>query len=651
MTAVAIVSSTDNNQIPASVTAYGTVGNGAIYTGVAEANSKVPFRTAGVLSKLTVRIKGNTIVGSSTITIRKNGADGNQTITIPGATTGEFTDASNTDTVTAGDQFDLKFVGGASGTRMNPSTYSLIFAATSGTMEKYNCNGNVAISADSTTYFMPFAGKNESPTTTEANVKSRFHAPGTLKNGYVVVQTNARSTNTTVKSRKNGADGNISITIPGGSTGIFEDTSNTDTIADGDDLNFSLATLTGGGNFVCCMGAEFIPDANSGTYPFIVASVPGAAVAAATTYYCSIGGYLFPDSVAEANTQIQTGFAWIARNMFCYVSANTGVSGNTTITLRKNAADGNSNITIPAGTTGLFEDTTNSDTIVSTDDVNYKIIGAVGGITTLNVMGIHARFPITFNETLSAGVTCADALAVTATFNPTLANALTVADSLAVAATFNPTLSNAITVADALAVAATFAASISDGVTVADALAVAVTFNASVSDSITAADSVAAAATFNAPTSAGVTLADALSAVATFNPSVNENTTLADALTAAATFNASLTAGITVADSLAVALVISVSVLEAVTVADSVLAAAIYNATLLETLVFQDQLAVAVQFNPTLAEAITLSDLVTVFTPSNTPKIRILIPTYQNRVLCPKRQIRVLNPSPQDRTL
>ena len=64
------------------------------------------------------------------------------------------------------------------------------------------------------------------------------------------------------------------------------------------------------------------------------------------------------------------------KNMTISVSSNTGIES--TLTMRKNGANGNQTITIPASTTGIFRDTVNTDDFGLSDLGNYQLIS--GGV-------------------------------------------------------------------------------------------------------------------------------------------------------------------------------------------------------------------------------------------------------------------------------
>ena len=68
-----------------------------------ELNIQSPLASAGTLERMAVQINANGQAGITIWKIRINGADGNQTISIPASTTGFFQDVTNTDTTAVGD--------------------------------------------------------------------------------------------------------------------------------------------------------------------------------------------------------------------------------------------------------------------------------------------------------------------------------------------------------------------------------------------------------------------------------------------------------------------------------------------------------------------------------------------------------------------
>lgn len=246
---------------------------------------------------------------------------------------------------------------------------------------------NASISTNSTTFYLPLGSSGIQFDTTEANVKFRAGIAGTLSKLSCQVASNARSTTTTVRTRVNGSNGAQSIAITTGATGFFIDSSNTDSISAGDDVNLSLTTSTGGGaivfdSFWCAF------EASSGFGSFhmsTISSIGPTFSTASSSFYNSIsGGIGAAFSTTENDKAVTVRTSGSFRRMFCTVNSNA--RGTTTIvSFRKNNADGNQTISITAAATGTFEDATNSDSVTSGNTVNFRVLtgsgaGAIGFI-------------------------------------------------------------------------------------------------------------------------------------------------------------------------------------------------------------------------------------------------------------------------------
>lgn len=96
---------------------------GAIVAGGSEAATQFKIHLAFTASKLGIMISANTIAtgSGSTFTFRKNGANGNQTVSIPTSTTGYFEDTVDTDSIASGDLITSQFSGGGTGTATSAS--------------------------------------------------------------------------------------------------------------------------------------------------------------------------------------------------------------------------------------------------------------------------------------------------------------------------------------------------------------------------------------------------------------------------------------------------------------------------------------------------------------------------------------------------
>jgi hypothetical protein len=104
---------------------------------------------------------------------------------------------------------------------------------------------NTTLSESTGTYYSQLQGGfGFSLTEVDAQLKVRSIG-GTLTNLYVYVQQSSTTT-LTVTSRKNGANGNLTVSVASGATGAFQDTTHSDSFAAGDLLD-AQEVVSGGG--------------------------------------------------------------------------------------------------------------------------------------------------------------------------------------------------------------------------------------------------------------------------------------------------------------------------------------------------------------------------------------------------------------------
>lgn len=370
--------------VGASSTQNYYIGQGGAVSSSSETVVTLIHRSPGVYSNAYVRVITNDR-GVSTWTVRKNLANGNESVSIGASTTGEFQDSVNTDTVSAADTFNFRLSTGAGGTAFIISTAGISFAATTDTVERFSAQNSAA------TNTFPVIGGLSASSGTEANAQTKIKSAGTFKNFSLVVNTNTRDSNTTYRFRKNSANGNLIIVVGAAATGTFEDTANTDAVVVNDVVNYSCILDAGTGAIAARIsGVDFV--STVGAWHFMSAnSTVSITVASTVTTYFPIGGDLALNSTAtEANVQTKSNVVFTATFLKCYISANT-IVGASTLVLRKNAANGNQSVSITSLTTGYFEDAVNSDAVIATDGLNYALTGGGAGTSlTVRVIGMLA---------------------------------------------------------------------------------------------------------------------------------------------------------------------------------------------------------------------------------------------------------------------
>lgn len=399
---VHITSSTDGTAwafSPAEV-AYSPIGmcyGDDGFSSAEEAQTQITNRTPGVIGGLSVVVGANTLsTAGLTVITRKNGGNGSQTISVAASATGIFSDLTNTDTLASGDLFNSQVTADSGGTgSAQIRAISAWFYATDGshTVQFVSANdGNPAYSASTTSY--QFLSGDVGVDTTENRVKMQIDVPGKFRNFQVLVAVNTRSTTNTFRTRVNNANGNQLLSVTSGSTGLFEDVSNNDVVVAFDDVNYEVVIGSGSGNLgPRTMSITFVTTGEEKSNVF-ASIMGGQSKTAGQTLNSCIGGMIAVAISTEATVQQDTNFNFTATRLKCYINTNP-FSGTSTFKFRKNGADGNQTISIGAGATGFFEDTTNSDICLGTDEVNVSWTGGTtgtGGIIVWYGMLINSAF-------------------------------------------------------------------------------------------------------------------------------------------------------------------------------------------------------------------------------------------------------------------
>lgn len=208
---------------------------------------------------------------------------------------------------------------------------------------------------------------NSYPTEAGALITARADATFSNMASSVDNQGTARVT----MFRKNNADTALSPTITDSATGVYYDTTNKVSLANGDTFNLNLRGTAPAYIPYICQVMHQTTGAVTGNY---YGSTNNTYTAAANNF----GGILAGStSTTEAGVQMTMRTAGTASFFTIEVSTSSVVAS--TAFFRKAGADGSQNVTVGAGLTGQFIDTTNTDTWVSGDLINYRIANATPG--------------------------------------------------------------------------------------------------------------------------------------------------------------------------------------------------------------------------------------------------------------------------------
>lgn len=374
------------------VTSFYSVG-GAATTSTTESDSQATWRTAGVVSHLWYLVSANTVNATSTFRLRKNTANANSVVSVGSSTTGAFEDTVNTDSIAAGDILNFSLVtGGASGSidgklsafLYNPNDGSTLFRSVASRV-----NGRTYSTASTTFLEYLEDGLSGDSALTDARTQVKWLLTATMKNLFVRVTTNGRGTISTVGSRIGGVAGNLIASIGAAATGIFEDTSHTDSITSGSLVNATVILGTGAGSLILTHIAFDFSTAGNQTQYF--AGGGTGAIATSITCYSPIQGTI-NSQATESFFQLKSGVPATVSNMAVHVNTNT-ISAASTLKFRINGGNGNQSISITASTAGYFEDSSGTDSVVSTDLINLQMItGATGTSINLDSVGVLLTF-------------------------------------------------------------------------------------------------------------------------------------------------------------------------------------------------------------------------------------------------------------------
>lgn len=356
----------------ASTAYYGTFGgNGALTVlNTTEAAAQVAFRGAGTLSKMRVLSNSNARASATTVTARKNGADTALTVSIGAGLTGTFSDLSNTVAYADGDLWNYAITTGTGGSAIRIGSITAELATATQAFTQLASFGSLSITS---VRALGFAGSIVN-TGAEATINSVALESATLSKMQVIASTNA-SAGYAVRLRKNGANGNQIVTIGSGLTGVFEDASNTDTIAAGDTYG-AISTAPSAASIVNSVAVTYTGAVANRTT--ISAGSNATSLASAATRYSSIVGIAL-DGAAEANVQCAAPFAATLSHLSCNVRSNASAAG-ATMAMRVNGATVNQTVSITGSTTGLFQDLSNTDVVAAGDLLATIASGSNGNV-------------------------------------------------------------------------------------------------------------------------------------------------------------------------------------------------------------------------------------------------------------------------------
>lgn len=365
-----------------------------------EASAELPCREAGTMSNMQMYLPSNTASVTTVVTLRKSGANTAVTFSVGPDLAGLFEDNVNTEAYANTDTFciEVNVPTEAGSNFFNVHTIALVFTPdnTNNTISWMCAEGPATLSAASSTVFIPPAGKFGT-TGAEGNTKLRIRRAFTASGLHAYVSSNARLTDTIIRTRINAGNGNQLVTYTSTLAGYLEDNSNTDTLSIGDDFNYSITTGTGTENFVLVQaGCQLL--STEGFFQMAWGSGNGTAQANNITRYYGLNNGAGGLNATETNVRVLPHFNMELTDLTCLVTANSFTTLACNVFVRDGSSDGNNTVSFAAGVTGVAVDTTNTDTISSgVDYICYRIItpNQAGSLTirSIGVIGKETSAP------------------------------------------------------------------------------------------------------------------------------------------------------------------------------------------------------------------------------------------------------------------
>lgn len=259
-------------------------------------------------------------------------------------------------------------------------------------------SSNGAVVNGSNTYFLLTNG-GLAGSTTESTRQHTMRVAGTFSNIYLILSANATTSASTVRFRKNTANGNQNFTIGAGLTGEFEgDLVNTDIVASGDLVGL-LVTNGGGGDLTVTVVSILFAATSNTSVAFGANGLSNTVTDnSADDHFFSItarGG--FDGNTTEAKAQQKINTAGTLKNATCSVSLNNR-SSTTTLKIRINGSTKTIAMAIAGTTTGTFEDTTHSDAVAAGDLVCWTYTSGNDAGAQLNWNYMVVQFETTNDQ-------------------------------------------------------------------------------------------------------------------------------------------------------------------------------------------------------------------------------------------------------------
>ncbi len=366
-----------------SVSAGSTVycsSSGYLYFSTVEDDVEFISRSSCTLYRMAINVTQNNLSGSTTVRSRKNGANGNQVITVAAGETGTFQDLTHTDSLLDGSTFNTRVITAA-------GTGTITFTVISYLLDGESIlGGTVNLQQNFGETWFTDVWSNNAVTATETNAKYTFRSACTLSHLRVYVDANTVDGTTTIRTRINGINGSQTVSVTASAVGTFEDIINSDTVSAGNTVDLQIVT----GGTTGQISIRLIHVKQSVNRILAFGYVAGQELSGGTTQYYPCEGDTATPCTTESQVQIPARTDYKGKNLFVRIITNT-LTGTAVFRTRINGAYNNLVVSVLAGTTGAFEDTISEDLVGSADLVDLEVITLGTGSIIFTLIGFEQQ--------------------------------------------------------------------------------------------------------------------------------------------------------------------------------------------------------------------------------------------------------------------
>lgn len=333
-----------------------------------EADFQMNFRQGTcTLQNFYLNVGVMTQTQNATSTVDISGTPSAVTTTITASTTGTYTDLTHTASAADTDKVTYSLTTGSGAGNISLTGIGIQCVVSSQATKLLTGIGS---QANNTSRFYCFAG-NLSAQLEDTNSSFAIES-ATTSHMQAVIPVNS-STGFTCRFRINTAgtygNGNQNLVVGSAATGLFEDTTNTDSIASGNLYNFNKPAASASATLTA-VGLKYT-GGTTGTTSIQAGSNGSGLVSGLTRFLAPSGAAVFQSSELQT---IMPGTATFSV-LSTYLKSNSSTS-DMTMVFRNGGVTKNESVTLTGSASGLFQDLTHTDSVAAGDKIAYQCSGA-----------------------------------------------------------------------------------------------------------------------------------------------------------------------------------------------------------------------------------------------------------------------------------